>query len=70
MSSQDPTEIITKSGLLGIAILLITTGLAQIERGGQMVGLALCGMGIACIVIREIIKPYVNPPQPTPTPAK
>ena len=60
MSEIDKWEALTKAGLIGIGVLLVTTGLSRIEKGDTQTGLILVAIGVACIFIREVLKPYFN----------
>jgi len=60
MSELNKTEALTKAGLIGIGILLVTEGLDTLRKGDAKTGLILIGIGVVCIVIREIIKPFFD----------
>jgi len=60
MSELDKTEALTKGGLLTVGVILVTTGLDQINRGNATIGFGLVTLGVVCIAIREIVKPIFN----------
>ena len=60
MSKVNKFEALTKAGLIGIGVLLVTSGVALIEKGDTQIGLILVTIGVLCILTREVLKPYFD----------
>ena len=60
MSELDKWEMLTKAGLISIGALLVTAGISRIEEGDTQTGLILVAIGVTCIFIREVLKPYFD----------
>ena len=58
MNELNKWEALTKAGLIGIGVLLVTSGISLIERGDMQIGLILVTIGVLCILTREVLKPY------------
>ena len=58
MSKVNKFEALTKAGILGIGVLLVTTGITLIERDDTQIGFILVTIGVLCVLVREVIKPY------------
>jgi len=58
---MDVNRVLTKEnvevgGLLAIAMMLITAGATLVEAGNYPIGIILIALGIALILVREVVK--------------
>ena len=60
MNEINKVEALTKAGLITTGALLVTVGISRIESGDTQTGLILVAIGVTCIFIREILKPYFD----------